>query len=161
VDAQREQVEPSVRVAERRRRARGSPRLERQELPPGPAREPHRSFTRAPVLPWPTPQNAQAEGLHVEAFGGGKVLHLDGEMVMSVDLRHLPSIKEPAMLPREQIRNIAIIAHVDHGKTTLVDWLFRQTGTFRANEQVQERAMDSNDLERETGITILAKNTGI
>ena len=53
------------------------------------------------------------------------------------------------MLSREQIRNIAIIAHVDHGKTTLVDFLFRQTGTFRANEQVQERAMDSGDLERE------------
>src|SRR5258707_529253 len=65
------------------------------------------------------------------------------------------------MLPREQIRNIAIVAHVDHGKTTLVDWLFRQTGTFRANEQVQERAMDSNDLEREKGITILAKNTAV
>src|SRR5213076_894354 len=65
------------------------------------------------------------------------------------------------MLPREQIRNIAIIAHVDHGKTTLVDWLFRQTGTYRANEQVQERAMDSNELEREKGITILAKNTAI
>src|SRR4051812_923599 len=65
------------------------------------------------------------------------------------------------MLPREQIRNIAIVAHVDHGKTTLVDYLFRQTGTFRANEQVQERAMDSNDLEREKGITILAKNTAV
>src|SRR3954447_23642156 len=65
------------------------------------------------------------------------------------------------MLPREQIRNIAIIAHVDHGKTTLVDYLFRQTGTYRANEQVQERAMDSNDLEREKGITILAKNTAV
>src|SRR5690348_2027845 len=65
------------------------------------------------------------------------------------------------MLPREQIRNIAIVAHVDHGKTTLVDYLFRQTGTYRANEQVQERAMDSNDLEREKGITILAKNTAV
>src|SRR5216110_3822934 len=65
------------------------------------------------------------------------------------------------MLPREQIRNIAIIAHVDHGKTTLVDYLFRQTGTFRANEQLVERAMDSNDLEREKGITILAKNTAV
>src|SRR5256885_4719090 len=65
------------------------------------------------------------------------------------------------MLPREQIRNIAIIAHVDHGKTTLVDYLFRQTGTYRANEQVQERAMDSNDLEREKGITILAKNPAV
>ncbi len=59
------------------------------------------------------------------------------------------------------IRNIAIIAHVDHGKTTLVDAMLRQSGTFRANEQVVERVMDSNDLERERGITILAKNTAI
>ena len=65
------------------------------------------------------------------------------------------------MIPREQLRNIAIIAHVDHGKTTLVDYLLRQTGIFRANEQMTDRAMDSNDLEREKGITILAKNTAI
>ncbi|WP_217596130.1 translational GTPase TypA [Cohnella sp. GbtcB17] len=64
-------------------------------------------------------------------------------------------------MQQEQIRNIAIIAHVDHGKTTLVDQLLRQSGTFRENEQVQERAMDSNDLERERGITILAKNTAV
>ncbi len=61
----------------------------------------------------------------------------------------------------QTIRNIAIIAHVDHGKTTLVDAMLRQSGTFRANEQVAERVMDSNELERERGITILAKNTAI
>lgn len=65
------------------------------------------------------------------------------------------------MHDRSQIRNIAIIAHVDHGKTTLVDKLLQQSGIFRENEAVQERAMDSNDLERERGITILAKNTAI
>src|SRR5947209_11500938 len=61
----------------------------------------------------------------------------------------------------DTIRNIAIIAHVDHGKTTLVDAMLRQSGIFRANEAVVDRAMDSNDLERERGITILAKTTGV
>src|SRR5579871_6587617 len=61
----------------------------------------------------------------------------------------------------EKLRSIAIVAHVDHGKTTLVDFLLRQTGAFRENEVVAERVMDSNDLERERGITILAKNTSV
>ncbi len=60
-----------------------------------------------------------------------------------------------------QIRNIAIIAHVDHGKTTLVDTMLRQSGVFRANQELVDRVMDSNDLERERGITILAKNTAV
>jgi GTP-binding protein len=71
--------------------------------------------------------------------------------------RRMPSTPTPA----RDIRNIAIIAHVDHGKTTLVDALLRQTGTFESNEKVAERAMDTNDLERERGITILAKTTSI
>jgi len=65
------------------------------------------------------------------------------------------------MIERTDLRNIAIIAHVDHGKTTLVDGLLRQARVFRENQLVQERIMDSNDLERERGITILAKNTAI
>ena len=65
------------------------------------------------------------------------------------------------MSTRKNIKNIAIIAHVDHGKTTLVDELLRQSGTFRENEAVDERVMDSNDLEKERGITILSKNTAI
>ena len=64
-------------------------------------------------------------------------------------------------ISREDIRNVAIIAHVDHGKTTLVDELLKQSGTFRANQEVGERVMDSNDIEKERGITILSKNTAI
>ena len=62
-------------------------------------------------------------------------------------------------MKREDLRNIAIIAHVDHGKTTLVDEMLRQGGVFRSNQVVEDRVMDSNDIERERGITILAKNT--
>lgn len=65
------------------------------------------------------------------------------------------------MISREKIRNVAIVAHVDHGKTTLVDFMLRQAGVFRSNEAVIDRVMDSNDLEREKGITILAKNTAV
>ncbi len=71
------------------------------------------------------------------------------------------SLRKATELLTSNIRNIAIIAHVDHGKTTLVDAMLRQSGTFRANEHLIERVMDSNDLERERGITILAKNTAI
>ena len=64
-------------------------------------------------------------------------------------------------MKRQDIRNIAIIAHVDHGKTTLVDALLRQSGIFRENQQVKDRVMDSNDIEKERGITILSKNTAV
>jgi GTP-binding protein len=66
-----------------------------------------------------------------------------------------------ALRTRQELRNIAIIAHVDHGKTTLVDGMLKQAQVFRANQQVAERVLDSNDLERERGITILAKNTAL
>ena len=68
---------------------------------------------------------------------------------------------EVQIAPRNDIRNVAIIAHVDHGKTTLVDGMLKQSNVFQAHQEVAERVLDSNDLERERGITILAKNTGI
>src|SRR6516225_11796800 len=71
------------------------------------------------------------------------------------------SVVIDAAAAHAKTRNIAIIAHVDHGKTTLVDAMFRQSGVFRANEEIADRVMDSNELERERGITILAKATGV
>src|ERR1700755_1749698 len=65
------------------------------------------------------------------------------------------------MMQRADLRNVAIVAHVDHGKTTLVDAMLRQSGVFRANQEVADRVLDSMDLEREKGITILAKNTAV
>src|SRR5664279_3288148 len=72
-----------------------------------------------------------------------------------------PSTEPARLAVRADVRNVAIVAHVDHGKTTLVDALLRQTGSFRANQVVAERVMDSMDLEREKGITILAKQTNV
>src|SRR5271167_2633129 len=68
---------------------------------------------------------------------------------------------QPAIATRDDLRNVAIVAHVDHGKTTLVDAMLWQSGAFRANANVAERVLDSGDLEREKGITILAKNTAV
>ena len=73
----------------------------------------------------------------------------------------MKSMIEEIIMKRENVRNIAIIAHVDHGKTTLVDELLKQSGVFRANQEVAERVMDSGDIERERGITILSKNTAV
>src|SRR5258706_9565963 len=79
----------------------------------------------------------------------------------TIDLLHVPMSRPRVAMRRADIRNIAIIAHVDHGKTTLVDAMLKQSHIFRDNQQVAERVMDSNDQERERGITILAKNTAI
>lgn len=82
-----------------------------------------------------------------------------GDSVLSEQITTIPTPSSGQ--PRNDMRNIAIIAHVDHGKTTLVDTILKQSGTFRDNQQVAERVMDSNDLEREKGITIMAKNTSV
>ena len=80
---------------------------------------------------------------------------------MQLETEIQPTLPVHSKVANENTRNIAIIAHVDHGKTTLVDAMLRQSGIFRENEQIAERVMDSNDLERERGITILAKTTGV
>src|SRR5439155_539145 len=88
----------------------------------------------------------------------------DGSVSASVDVRntgHRPGDDAACMPVRDDLRNVAIVAHVDHGKTTLVDAMLWQSGAFRANQDVAERVLDSMDLERETGITILAKNTAV
>lgn len=82
-------------------------------------------------------------------------------LFIRMQTRSLMQIGVTMKTQREDIRNIAIIAHVDHGKTTLVDELLKQSGVFRSNQTVQERVMDSNDIERERGITILSKNTAV
>src|ERR1700677_1916913 len=76
-------------------------------------------------------------------------------------VQHQIVISEDVVARRDDLRNVAIIAHVDHGKTTLVDAMLWQSGSFRENQDVAERVMDSMDLEREKGITILAKNTAV
>src|SRR5512141_1761758 len=78
---------------------------------------------------------------------------------MTITARALTPAPDSAV--RDDLRNLAIVAHVDHGKTTLVDAMLRQSGVFRANELLVDRVMDSMDLEREKGITILAKNTAV
>ena len=107
------------------------------------------------------------EGLYLES--GNYTLSIDKELPFSIRFGFSQDIwlnegqKSVTfeIIERTDLRNIAIIAHVDHGKTTLVDQLLRQSGTFRDNEQVSDRVMDSNDIEKERGITILAKNTAI
>src|SRR5260370_11236503 len=73
----------------------------------------------------------------------------------------VPTIQQDVLATRDDLRNVAIVAHVDHGKTTLGDAMLWQSGAFRAHANVAERVMDSGDLEREKGITILAKNTAV
>src|SRR4029078_10555748 len=95
-----------------------------------------------------------------ERFGNSFVtlLHSPRSLTPLQSLRYSPLPSPESHSSMDKIRNIAIIAHVDHGKTTLVDQLLRQSGTFRSNQKVEERMMDSMDLEREKGITIRAKN---
>src|SRR5689334_10502544 len=76
-------------------------------------------------------------------------------------VQHIAQPVQATLATRDDLRNVAIVAHVDHGKTTLVDAMLWQSGAFRANANVAERVMDSGDLEREKGITILAKNTAV
>ena len=89
-----------------------------------------------------------------------RAYYMDGIILLSVP-KQMEETYKSMRQKREDIRNVAIIAHVDHGKTTLVDELLKQSGVFRENQEVAERVMDSNDIERERGITILSKNTAV
>ena len=165
-----------------RRRGRGARgrRADRGSEPRGPARAP-RGF-RPGGLGGPARRRARGRRARVLAAHPDWVVHVPAGPDCLVDLdtqeeleRARCSIrlargyaddgsltrKSTRGCPVNQLRNIAIIAHVDHGKTTLVDAMLRQSGVFRANQEVAERVMDSNDLERERGITILAKNTAV
>src|SRR6187401_562772 len=82
-------------------------------------------------------------------------------MTTSAPLSPPARVAAPGAAVRKDLRNLAIVAHVDHGKTTLVDAMLRQSGVFRANQEVVDRVLDSMDLEREKGITILAKQTAV
>ena len=115
--------------------------------------------------------DGEAAGGEDEVVGAvGARLAGDAGAAARLDVTHRLSAYRPAtrqlasgamLVAREDLRNVAIVAHVDHGKTTLVDAMLWQSGAFRANQDVAERVMDSMDLEREKGITILAKNTAV
>jgi len=115
------------------------------------------------VLPKATPGPKRVRPAPVACRTSGSLLPESARRRPASVAEHLTGahVTTSALIPRDDLRNVAIIAHVDHGKTTLVDAMLWQSGVFRANQDVAERVMDSNDLERERGITILAKNTSI
>eukprot|EP00963_Diacronema_lutheri_P003864 scaffold287_cov337-Pavlova_lutheri.AAC.227 len=104
---------------------------------------------------------AGVRGCRKASGGKGKVQAREGTRTAAVAVEETGATGREGKVPQEQLRNIAIVAHVDHGKTTLVDGMLKQSKVFRTNQSVSERIMDSNDLERERGITILSKNTAI
>src|SRR5258707_7519666 len=92
-------------------------------------------------------------------MGGLRVVHVSSPP--SMQMRFRMPVRQTQLATRDELRNVAIVAHVDHGKTTLVDAMLWQSGAFRVGAQVNDRVLDSGDLEREKGITILAKNTAV